>query len=115
MLEAGRGSSSGRSVSEAVAPYVTPQTPRDARPLGRRGPTKRCERDWLHQADGNPTPRADPRGDRLDAASWPSGSRPSFPARVDFSAELAELAELEKQAAVARGRRRGTLLRRSAR
>jgi hypothetical protein len=56
------------------------------------------ERDWLHQADQNPTPdriRSEIRWTRALADRITS----LFPAKVDFTGELARLAGLEKKAA----------------
>ena len=56
------------------------------------------ERDWLHQADGRPTPQRiqdEIRWTRRIAERINAGSR----RQVDFAAEFARLADLEKQAA----------------
>ena len=42
-------------VSEAVAPFVVPSTP-ETRRLSAAEAREQLERDWLHQADGKPTP-----------------------------------------------------------
>ena len=54
MLEAGRRVQPRPSVSEAVAPYRRPETPA-TRDLAAAEADEVLHRDWLHQADGNPT------------------------------------------------------------
>ncbi len=96
MLEAGRRIAFRPVVHEAVAPYVRPETP-PTRDLSPEEARQVLERDWLHQADGHPTPErirqeivwARQMADRITAA---------HPGQVDFTAELAQLVELEKQA-----------------
>ena len=105
--------------SEAVAPYVAPATP----PTRNRTSVEACDvlrRDWLHQANEDPTPErirreigwtrqlaGRIRSEWCDASSRNSHSRTSCPNGTfpfghapDFSPELsAALAELEKLAA----------------
>jgi len=76
---------------EAVAPYVPPSTP-ETRTLAESEARRRLEQDWLHQADGNPTPariRSEIEWTRELAAR----------VDVDCAAELAELGEIEPRAA----------------
>jgi len=84
-------------VSEAVAPYVTPETPatRDLAPAEAQAA---LERDWLHQADGDASPErireeiawGRQLADRIRSASGE---------RCDLSTALAELVRLEREAA----------------
>lgn len=84
-------------VSEAVAPYVKPETPL-ARSLSGEEARQALERDWLHQADQKPTPErirqeiewARALADRISR----SASTP-----LDFTGELAQLDALSAQAA----------------
>ena len=84
-------------IHEPVAPYVEPSTPL-TRTLTAAEGRAALERDWLHQADGHPTPqriRDEIRwtrrlAERINAA---------MSCRVNFTAELARLADLEKRAA----------------
>jgi len=84
-------------VSEAVAPYLKPETPM-TRSLTAAEAEEVLQRDWLHQAGGNPIPArirselgwARELADRISSQS---------PAAVDFAPELAELKTLEEQAA----------------
>ncbi|MCX6909672.1 MAG: LamG domain-containing protein, partial [Verrucomicrobia bacterium] len=55
MFEAGRGIVWRPQEQEAVAPYITPQTP-ETRSLTAAEAHEALERDWLFQADGKPTP-----------------------------------------------------------
>ena len=91
MLEAGRRIQWRPYEHEAVAPYVTPQTPstRDWTPAEAR---EAIEHDWLFQADGKPTPERT----RLEA-----GWTRELAARlgVDLTNELTALAALEKEEA----------------
>ncbi len=85
------------SVSEAVAPYVSPHTP-PTRNLSDAEARDALRRDWLHQADQNPSP------DRIKkeiqwARELAERIVSAASAQVDLTRELAELAELEKQAA----------------
>ena len=82
---------------ERVAPYVKPETPvtKDLSPDEARETT---ERDWLFQADGNPT------GERiLQEIAWTRQLAARIEANshgaVRFAGPLAELEGLEKQAA----------------
>ena len=83
--------------SERVAPYVPPETPvtKDLTADEARATT---ERDWLFQADGQPT------GDRIrQEIAWTRQLAARIEANsrgaVRFAEALAELEELEKQAA----------------
>ena len=84
-------------VREAVAPYHTPSTP-ETRTLTAEEARKALERDWLHQADRNPTP------ERIaDEIKWArelaARIHADFPEKGGSAKELATLAKLEKQAA----------------
>jgi len=84
-------------VQEAVAPYVAPRTP-PLEDLTADGARETLQRDWLHQADQNPTPERIQReigwarelAERIES---------SHPGKVDFTKELAELRDLEKRIA----------------
>jgi hypothetical protein len=96
-LEAGDRVDFRPAVSEPVAPYQTPNTPETVDLTADEAQEVR-QRDWLHQCDGRPTPEriqqeiawAREMAGKIAAAS---------PGKVDFAAELGELAKLEKQAA----------------
>ncbi len=97
VLEAGPRIQFRPHVQEAVAPYVKPATS-ETRTLTADEARESLERDWLHQADQNPTP------DRIRAEiGWARQMAEKlaarFAGRLDFSAELAQLAEFEKKAA----------------
>jgi hypothetical protein len=97
ILEAGRHVQFRPAVSEAVAPYVTPQTP-PLEELTAEKAQQALRRDWLYQADGKVTPervRQEIGWTRELAARIGA----NFPERVDFAGELAELDELERRAA----------------
>ncbi len=83
-------------VSEAVAPYVPPETP-PVKDLTAEEAREALQRDWLHQAGGNPTPERI-RNEIGWARELAERIRRDDGASVDFAAELAALAELEKQA-----------------
>ncbi len=95
ILAAGRRVQFRPYQAEAVAPYVPPETP-PTRDRSQAEARQVLEHDWLHQADGNPTPERIRReiawarqvADRIEA---------SFPGRVSFQRERARLAALEKQ------------------
>jgi len=103
MLEAAKRVTLRPYVQEAVAPYVKPSTPETRNPTPDEA-RQALERDWLHQADHNPSPErieseiawtralADriQREDRLKAG---------LDARADFSVELGELEKIERQLA----------------
>ena len=84
------------TTSERVAPYVTPETP-ETRSLTAEEATEVLERDWLFQADGNPT--AQRIGEEI-------GWTRRLAARIEvashgklrLASELAKLNALEKQA-----------------
>ncbi len=96
MFEAGRRIQFRPVVSERVAPYVPPVTP-PTQALSDAEAEEVLRHDWLHQAGGKPSP------ERIQSEiQWTremvqriAGSRAG---KVDFSRELAELKELEKQA-----------------
>lgn len=97
MLEAGRRIDFRPVVSEAVAPYRRPETPQ-TRSLTAEEAREMLRRDWLHQADQNPTPeriKAEIGWTRQLAARIAA----VHPDRANPSAQLARLGELEKQAA----------------
>lgn len=83
--------------SERVAPYVTPETP-VTRDLTADEARKTAERDWLFQADGQPT------GQRIcQEIAWTRQLAARLQANshgaVRFTEALGKLDELEKQAA----------------
>ncbi len=99
ILEAGPRIQFRPTVNEAVAPYVRPETPA-TRDLSAAEARAALERDWLHQADQNPTPERI-KGEIQWARQFAERIGANWPGRVDFSQELSELKELEKQAASA--------------
>jgi hypothetical protein len=96
MLQAGQRVQFRPYQSEAVAPYVKPETP-ETRTLTAEEARAALERDWLHQAGGNPSPErikseiawTRQLADRIQTA---------HPSQVDFADERARLDELAKQA-----------------
>ncbi|MBI5820803.1 MAG: PD40 domain-containing protein [Verrucomicrobia bacterium] len=91
MFEAGRHIVWRPQVQEAVAPYVTPQTP-ETRNLTAAEAREMLERDWLFQADGKPT------AERIqDEIKWTR----ELAARTgaDVPKELAELEKAEPSTA----------------
>ncbi len=97
MLEAGRRIEFRPSVSEAVAPYVSPATP-ETRSLTAAEAREALQRDWLHQAGGDATPERI-RSEIIWTRELADRIRSRSPGKVDFSREFSRLAELEKQAA----------------
>ncbi|HUS90421.1 MAG TPA: LamG-like jellyroll fold domain-containing protein [Phycisphaerae bacterium] len=89
------------SRQEAVAPYVRPSTP-PARDLSADEARAALERDWLHQADGRPTPERI-AGEIQWARELAARIAADHPGRVSFAKELAELASLAQQAAALPG------------
>ncbi|HRY70873.1 MAG TPA: hypothetical protein P5159_21555 [Phycisphaerae bacterium] len=84
-------------VQEPVAPYVRPSTP-PTRDLPANEAEETLRRDWLHQADGSPTPQ------RIrDEVTWTrrlaARIQLQWPGRVDLTGDLVRLADLEKRAA----------------
>jgi len=96
VLEAGRGVDFRPRVSEAVAPYVPPETP-ETRSLSAAEACEALERDWLHQADENPTPAR-----IVEEIGWArelaARIASNHPGRVDFAKQRAALDELARQA-----------------
>ena len=97
MLKAAKHVQLRPHVQEAVAPYRTPSTP-EARSLTADEARQTLERDWLHQADNNPTL------DRIKSEiAWTRDLaeriRSERPGLVDFGPELAALADIERQLA----------------
>ena len=95
MLAAGSRIQFRPVVSEAVAPYRTPQTP-ETRSLTAEEAREVLRQDWLHQADQKPTAdriRIEIRWTR-ELAERIAGDHAG---KVDFSGPLARLAELEKR------------------
>ncbi len=96
MLEAGRRIDFRPTVSEAVAPYVKPDTP-PTRDLSAEEALEVQQRDWLHQADNNPSP------ERIGKEfQWTrqlaQRITTDHPGQVEFSVELAQLDELAERA-----------------
>jgi len=80
---------------EAVAPYVRPATP-ETRNLTDAEARDALQRDWLHQADNNPSPeriKSEIQWTRQLAARIAA----NFPGKAHSAHDLAELEELEKQ------------------
>jgi len=96
MLEAGGRIQFRPRVSEPVAPYVKPETPK-TRSLSQSEAREQLEQDWLHQAGRNPTPEriqseitwALELADRIEA---------KYPGRASFDPARAELAALKRRA-----------------
>ena len=96
ILEAGRRIQLRPMVSEAVAPYVTPATP-PTRSLTTAQARETLQRDWLHQADQQPTP-ARIRSEIQWTRELAARILRNFPGQVDFSRPLADLDKLERKA-----------------
>ncbi len=99
MLDAGRRIQFRPHVNEPVAPYVHPSTP-VTRDLNTDEARAALERDWLHQADQNPTPeriKSEIQWTRALIARLES----QYPDKTDFAAALSELSEIETQAEAA--------------
>jgi len=96
ILEAGSRIQFRPSVSEPVAPYVTPDTP-ETRNLTAAEAREALQRDWLHQADGNPTPERI-KGEIQWGRELAARIQSSFPGAADFSQELSALDALQEQA-----------------
>ncbi|MCY3021813.1 MAG: hypothetical protein NTW87_22615 [Planctomycetota bacterium] len=88
-------------VNEAVAPYVTPSTP-ETRDRTAAEARAALERDWLHQADNNPTPDRI-RKEILWTRQLAARLTTSFSDKVDLAKETAELEQLETRAAKVAG------------
>ena len=99
LLDLGRRVRFRPEVSEAVAPYVTPETP-PAPELTPAEGRAAIEADWLHQADGRPTAErvAGEIGWARELAERIAALRGDRP---ELSPQLARLSELEKQLAAA--------------
>jgi len=82
---------------EAVAPYVPPSTP-ETRDLTPQEARHALERDWLHQAGGNPTPERI-RQAIAGARRLAQRIRSDHPAQADVTEQLAALDALATQAA----------------
>jgi hypothetical protein len=82
-------------VREGVAPYVWPETP-ETRSLSGAEAREVLEKDWLHQADQNPTP------ERIkNEIEWARHLAERIQSKwrgcIDFAGKLSELSEMEKQ------------------
>ena len=97
MLEAGRRIQFRPHVSEAVAPYVRPET-LVARNRTAGEAAEILRNDWLHQADGHPTRERIAREIAWTRELAERISR-QHPGRTDFARELAELAGIETRLA----------------
>lgn len=97
MLAAGGHIQLRPSVDEAVAPYVTPQTP-PTKNLSAEEAQGDLHRDWLHQADQDPSPDGSSKksGGRT---SLPSESCPVLPARLISPARSPNSTRCRKQVA----------------
>lgn len=98
MLDAGRRIDFRPAVSEAVAPYVKPETP-PTRDLTAVEARETLQRDWLYQAEGKPTPERI-RQEIAWTRRLAERIATSQAGQVSFAQELAELNTLEKQAAM---------------
>ncbi|MBL7223129.1 MAG: PD40 domain-containing protein [Candidatus Brocadiae bacterium] len=97
ILDAGPRIQHRPRVREAVAPYITPATP-ETRDLTAEEARAALERDWLHQADRNPSPQR--IQDEIEwTAQLAARIKGSHAGQVDITQELAALTQLEKQAA----------------
>ncbi|MEZ6080940.1 MAG: hypothetical protein R3C56_36305 [Pirellulaceae bacterium] len=97
MLAAERHIQLRPSVDEAVAPYVTPQTP-PTKNLSAEEAQGALHRDWLHQADQDPSP------DRIEqeiqwARELAERIVSSSSGKADLACEISELDALSKQVA----------------
>ncbi len=95
VLDAGQRIAFRPVVHEAVAPYVRPETP-PTQDLSAEEAQRLLEDDWLHQADRRPN------GQRIQQEiQWTRQLADRIAAahdgKLDFTAELAQLAELEKK------------------
>jgi len=102
ILETGPRIQHRPSTYEAVAPYVTPATP-ETRNLTADEARRAQEADWLHQAGNNPSPQriaAEVRWARNLASRIQAEAAMASP---DFTGELAELDDLNRQAAGLKG------------
>lgn len=101
MLAAGRRVQPRPAVAEAVAPYRRPETP-VTRALTQQETVETLQRDWLHQADGNPT-----RERILDEIRWTSELAlrivRSSAQPIDLTRELTTLVELRQLAEQVQG------------
>jgi hypothetical protein len=92
-------------LQEAVAPYVKPSTS-ETRTLTAEEGRQALERDWLHQANGQPAPRR-----ILDEIGWTrriiERIAVAHPGKGAFATELERLAALEKQVAARKAADRG--------
>jgi hypothetical protein len=116
MLDASKPIERRPYAQEAVAPYVKPSTP-ETRSLPAAEARAALERDWLHQADNNPTL------DRIKSEiAWARALAERIRSEdrlkaglqtglVDLAPELAELDTLEKQLGTAPGPSRDLYLR----
>ncbi|MFO8014305.1 MAG: LamG-like jellyroll fold domain-containing protein [Phycisphaerae bacterium] len=85
------------STHEPVAPYVPPSTP-ETRDLTREEARRALERDWLHQADGRPTPERI-RQAIARARQVAERIRADHPGEVDLAEDLTALDALADEAA----------------
>jgi len=96
ILEAGSRIEFRPTVSEPVAPYITPRTP-ETRALSADEADETLKRDWLFQAGDSPAAKR-----VMNEIDWTrqlvDRIQADHPGKVDFSGELAKLAELRGQA-----------------
>ena len=96
ILEAGSRIEFRPTVSEAVAPYITPETPQ-TQPLSADEAQQTLKQDWLFQAGDNPN--AARVTDEIDwARQLAERIQAEHAGKVDFSVELSKLAELRVRA-----------------
>jgi len=96
ILDAGRRIEFRPYVREAVAPYITPSTPKTCS-LSAGEAREALERDWLHQADRKPTPQRI-KSEIAWTRQLAARIQASFPGEADFASELSRLAELAGRA-----------------
>jgi concanavalin A-like lectin/glucanase superfamily protein/hydrazine synthase alpha subunit-like protein len=96
ILEAGSRIDFRPTVSEGVAPYITPRTP-ETRALSADEAEETLKRDWLFQAGDNPSAKR--VVEEIDwARALAERIQADHPGKVDFAGELAKLTKLRGQA-----------------
>ncbi len=83
-------------VHEPVAPYIRPSTP-ETRTLTREEARQALEKDWLHQADGAPSPERI-RDEIAWARDLAARIAAAYPGQVDFQAERSRLDAMDAEA-----------------
>ncbi|HPO17064.1 MAG TPA: hypothetical protein PLI09_26755 [Candidatus Hydrogenedentes bacterium] len=96
ILETGRRVQLRPYKNEPVAPYIPPSTP-ETRDLTPEDARNALETDWLHQADGNPTPERIKKEIQWTRALL-ERIETQYPGNADFAESRVALDALEKQA-----------------